>query len=169
VNRNSFAYESIIVALRLALVIALAWACWTIYQQVPTDNSSGSPEQPRVETQLTIKLMPWDETKNRSLEIPFELSPVDISAVQQEYEAERRSGIKFDDFLQSRMNGRAAIKGKLGTGGDATVLVPQGIWWLYTKLEGEPTLDWQLQLNISGRRMDVLLSRSNISQRSQEF
>jgi hypothetical protein len=169
VNRNSLAYEAIIFALRLALVIALAWGCWTIYQQVPADNSIGGFEQQASDTQLTIKLQSWDETKNRSLEIPFELSPVDITEVQQEYEAERRSGIKFDDFLQKRMNGRTAIKGKLGAGGAATVSVPQGIWWLYTKIEGEPTMDWQLQLNITGRKMDVLLSRSNISQRSQEF
>jgi hypothetical protein len=118
---------------------------------------------------LTIKLQPSGLTEGGSLEIPVELYPIDVTAVQHEFFSERRAGIRFEDFLRQKMNGQTMVKSQLDRDGGTTLMLRQGTWWLYATLNGAVTAEWRLPVNVAGRRQEVELSRTNVYERRQTF
>lgn len=169
-NTQSLAYNLIVGALRLALVLALIFAGLNIYRNLP-DESAGvvGPHGAEQQTTLLIILQPSPEDNGAAMNIPVELYPIDLSAVQREYLSERRPGVRFDDFLARRMSGKATIEAQLDERGQATVMVAPGKWWVHAVLSGARSVEWRLPINVAGLRQTIELTPENAYARMKSF
>lgn len=139
-----------------------------VYSKLPqqqTNNADGV----QGETLLQIVLLQPSGAETGALDIPVELYPVDIVAVQHEYFTERRAGKRFDDFLTERMKGRKRITARLDKHGQASVAISPGNWWLHALVSGEEDLEWRLPINIAGRKQTVELTSQNVYTRTRSF
>ncbi len=165
---QSIAYRLVTLTLRAALLLALFAAGWLVYQRQPGDVVSDI-ERPTGQTTLQIVLRPSPEMGGIALNIPVELSPVDIVAVRQEYFTERRAGKRFDDFLNERKNGRTSINIRLNPQGQSSVTVNPGNWWVHAVLSGEEDLEWRLPISVSGAKQTIELDPRNAYTRTKNF
>lgn len=159
----------IAVGLRIALIVALGAAVWSIYRRLPGDDPAMNGAGSASETMLLITLRPPADDPDAALDIPLELYPVDVAAVRREYQSELRAGMRFDDFLAQRMNGRATIKARLDKAGHATLTVPSGKWWVHAMLAGTLNIEWRLPINVAGRRQTAELTSENAYARMKSF
>ena len=165
---QSIAYRLVTLTLRAALLLALFAAGWIVYQRQPGDVVSNI-ERPTGQTTLQIVLRPSPEMGGIALNIPVELSPVDIVAVRHEYFIERRAGKRFDDFLNERKNGRTSINIRLNPQGQSSVAVSPGNWWVHALLSGEEDLEWRLPISVSGAKQTIELNLRNAYTRTKNF
>jgi hypothetical protein len=169
VNKQSTAYNLIAALLRLALILALGAAVWSIYRKLPSNDSATAGADSTSETTLLITLRPPPDERDATLDIPVELYPVDVAAVRREYQSDLHAGMRFDDFLARRMNGRAPIKGHLDKEGHATLTVPPGRWWIHATLAGTLNVEWRLPINVAGRKQTAELTPENAYARMKSF
>lgn len=168
-NTQSLAYNLLAGVLRLALVLALIFAGLSIYRSLPGDSGmTGSPDAGG-RTALLIILQPAPEDHGAAMNIPVELYPIDLSAVQREYLSERRPGVRFDDFLARRMNGKATVEAQLDERGQATVMLTPGKWWVHAVLSGARSVEWRLPVNVAGLRQTIELTPENAYARMKSF
>lgn len=160
--------ELIVNALRVALVVALAWGAWVAYRRLPHDaGTAAGGAQP---TLLRIVLRRDELEPGASAEeVPVELYSVDVAAARREFEDERRFGQRFDDFVARRMGARQPVAARLDREGRATVSVPPGRWWIHATLEGARELSWRLPVNVAGREQTVELTPTNAYTRTKSF
>lgn len=167
-NTRSFSYNLVTVALRVALLVALAGWVWSIYQRLPgggvnvTEDAAG-------ETALLIVLRPSPRDTGAAVNIPVRLYPVDLSAVQREYGFEPRPGVRFEDFLKDRLQGRSPVHARLDESGQAIVMLTPGRWWVHALLAGPQHVEWRLPVNVAGRQQTVELNTGNIYARTKSF
>ena len=154
-------------ALRLALVLALGGAVWSVYRRLPADE--GGEASNASQTALSIQLLPAPEDAGAPLGVSVELYPVDIAAVRREYASEPRPGLRFDDFLKRRMRGRTPIEAQLDQSGQATVTIAPGKWWVHAVLAGQYNLEWRLPVNVYGPRQTIQLTSNNAYARTKTF
>jgi hypothetical protein len=171
VNSDSPAYHIVLRLLRIGLVLSMFWVWWSVYIGLPFQDGDTAFNSMRQapETLLTISLQPSQVAEGQTLEIPVELYPLDLTAVEREFYSERRAGVRFDDFLLKKLNGRPALKAKFDRDGGASLMVPQGSWWLYTTLLGTVTTEWRVPLNVSGTRQQISLTTENQYMRWKAF
>jgi hypothetical protein len=169
VNTRSPAYNIIVAALRVALVAALIWAGWSIYQRLPSGGLETANDATASETALLIVLRPSPRDVSATVSIPVQLYPVDVTAVQREYGFEPRPGVRFEDFLNERMQGRSPVRAQLDERGQATVMVRPGRWWVHAMLSGSQNVEWRLPVNVSGRQQTIELSNGNMYARTKSF
>ena len=169
-NTRSPAYNIITVILRVALLATLIGAGWNIYRRLPDGGlERTSREAAASETSLQIVLRPSPRDTSAAVSIPVQLYPVDVSAVQREYGFEPRPGVRFEDFLKERMQGREPVKAQLDGRGQATVMVTPGRWWIHALLSGAQNVEWRLPVNVSGRQQTIELNPANIYARTKSF
>jgi hypothetical protein len=168
VNSQSLSYRILALAGRAALVLALAGAGWLVYQRLP-DNRSSAKRNTAGHTLVQIVLRRSQDIRATAVDIPVEMSPVDLVAVRHEFFVEPRAGQRFDEFLHSRMNGRSAVNTRLDSEGQAFVPLLPGEWWLHAVLSGEEDLEWRLKVMISGDKQTVELTLENAYTRSKSF
>lgn len=126
------------------------------------------------QTALLIVLVPAAEDTG-ALNIPVQLYPVDLAAARREFfdpdnrRSQRRAGVRFDDFLKQRMNGRAPIETQLNERGQKTIMVTSGKWWIHATLTGTHNTEWRLPVNIYGRKQTVELTSGNAYARTKSF
>jgi hypothetical protein len=168
VNTRSPAYNLVIAVLRVALVLALIGAVWSVYHQLPSGGIEATNDAVS-ETALVIVLRPSPRDPSATVSIPVQLYPVDLSAVQREYGFEPRPGVRFEDFLNERMQGRIPVKTQLDAHGQATVMLRPGKWWVHALLSGSQNVEWRLPINVSGRQQTVELSNVNMYARTKSF
>ena len=167
-NTRSPVYNLVIAVLRVALVGALIWAGWNVYERLPggtieeTQDAAG-------QTSLVIVLRPSPKDTTAPVNIPVQLYPVDLSAVQREYGFEPRPGVRFEDFLSERMKGRAPIKARLDERGQATIVLNPGRWWVHALLSGSQNVEWRVPVHVSGRQQTIELNTGNIYARTKSF
>lgn len=170
VNRQSgLAHGVIIGVLRVALVLALIWAGWFIYKRLPDESSAIGAGSVVSQTALQIRLRPAAEDAFAPLDIPVELMPVDVAAVQREYLSEPTGGVRFEEFLKRRMEGRKSIKGSLDKSGQTVLMVAPGRWWIHTTLAGTDNIEWRLPVNVNGQQQTVELKPENAYTRARSF
>jgi hypothetical protein len=167
VEVTSFRREILISILQLALISALILAALSIYHRLPPDPSLA--EQVTEPTLVTLALRGDAWADAVPAEIQIDLYPLDLTAVQREFVSERRAGVRFDDFLEKKLNGQKPVKVKMELNGESSVRLAPGRWWLYATMPGPVTTEWRLTLNVSGRRQTVELTPANIYARSQSF
>lgn len=165
---NSLVYNLLTSTLRVALVFSLLLSGWLIYNKLPHQESATTATS-NSKTTLQIILRPADNSGDEALDIPFELSPVDIVATRHEFFTERRAGKSFDEFMNERMAGRTPVDGKFDKQGQAMVIVNSGTWWLHVQFAGAENLEWRLKLDTNGSKQIVLLTSDNIYMRSRSF
>jgi hypothetical protein len=155
--------------LRVALLAVIIGAGWNIYRQLPGGGDAETADNAAGETTLQIILRPSPKDEGVAINIPVQLYPIDVAAVQREFGFERRPGVRFEDFLKTRMHGRAPIKAQLDATGQATVMVAPGKWWLYAALTGPENVEWELPLNVSGHQQTIELNTANVYARTKSF
>lgn len=167
-NTRSLFNNLVTVVLRVALVGALVWAGGNVYERLPVGVLEEVPDA-GAQTSLVIILRPSPKEARTGVDIPVQLYPVDLSAVQREYGFEPRPGVRFEDFLAERMKGRAPVKARLDERGQATVVLPPGRWWVHALLSGSQNVEWRVPVNVTGRQQTVELNTGNIYARTKSF
>jgi hypothetical protein len=172
VNQKNLALSLITVVLRIALVLALFAAGWSIYRHLPgnaPERATGEADVSVEETALRIILRATAGEPDAPLNVPVELYSIDIMAAQNEFFSERRPGKRLDDFLAERMGNRAPVEGRLDREGQTTVQVKPGAWWIHATLPGTLNIEWRLRVNVSGRKQTVELTSDNAYTRTKSF
>lgn len=170
-NTQHFFYDAVSAVLRITLVLALVASVWNIYRHLPDDSN----EQTRngsnavVETELRIVMREPTDHLRAALNLPVELYPIDMTAVQKEFFSERRPGKRLEDFTAERMGDRAPIETRFDKNGEVTVRVKPGPWWIHATLPGEPNIVWRLRVSVSGLKQTVELSPDNAYTRTRSF
>lgn len=167
-KKKRFVYDLVIGVLRVALVVALIATGWNIYQRLP---AGPSPEQEAAAgvTELQIVLRPSPRDNGAAINILVQLYPIDVSAAQREYGFEPRPGVRFEDFLNERMQGRSPVRAHLDEHGEAVVMLTPGRWWVHALLSGAQNVEWRLPVNVSGRQQTVELNTGNVYARTKSF
>ena len=167
-NSRSISYKALALVVRGALLVALAGAAWIVYQKLPASGSHPGASAAG-QTTVQIVLHRSSDIQATAVDIPIELSPVDLVAVKHEFFVEPRPGQHFNEFLRERMNGRTEVKTRLDPQGRVTVLVAPGEWWLHAVLSGEEDLEWRLPVTIRGDKQTIELTLQNTYTRSKSF
>jgi len=166
---RSVARALAIVFLRVALIALLFGAGWFIYKQLPVSNSGVVADGSSSKVQIILKNIP--DIGATGLDVPVEIYPVDIVAIQHEFFTERRPGKRFEDFFKERMNAsqRKQISARLDQQGQRTVLLSPGNWWLHAKLSGVEEVEWRLPLTVTSEKQTIELTPQNAYTRSRSF
>ena len=164
---KSIARAFSIVLLRVALIALLVLAGWFIYKQLPASDSEGVADNMGSKVEIILKSIP--DVGAARLDVPVDLYPVDIVAVQHEFFTEARPGKRFEDFFKERMKGRTPINSRLDQQGHGTILLSPGNWWLHAKLSGEEEVEWRLPLTITREKQTIELTPQNAYTRSRSF
>jgi len=167
VNTKSLRFNLAATLLKIALLAVLIGAGWNVYRKLPGGGSEANDAANQ--TALLIVLRPSEKESGMAINVPVQLYPVDISAVQREFGFERHPGLRFEDFLKERMQGRAPVKTQLDDKGQATVMVTPGKWWIHATLSGSQNVEWRLPINVSGRQQTIELNGENIYARTKSF
>ncbi len=157
--------------LRVALMTSLIGAGWNIYRNLPdgelaAGRAAGGAQS---ETALQIVLRRGATDSNAPLDIPVELYSIDVAALKREYGSEPRPGMRFDDFLARRLKRHPPVTSRLDRGGQATVIVKPGKWWIHALLSGDQNVEWRLPVEVAGRRQTVELTSENAYARMKSF
>lgn len=155
--------------LRVALVFALFFAVWSIYRRLPHDATTNDGAERTRETVLHIIMRRTPDDSATGAEIPVQLFSIDVAAAQREFFSERRAGVRFEDFMTRRMQGRTPVNTRLDANGQATINLPPGRWWIHATLDGTEEVTWRLPINVSGREQTVELSQANAYMRTKSF
>ena len=155
--------------LRALLLAALVGAGWRIYQRLPAGESDPRGAGAAQPTTLHIVLRRTDEDSATGAGLDVHLFSVDVAAVQREFISEHRPGVRFDDFLTRRMQGRAPLSAQLDRNGQATIAVSPGRWWIHATLNGAEEITWRLPVNVAGREQTVELTPGNAYMRAKSF
>lgn len=166
-NTKGLTYNLAATLLKVLLLAALIGAGWNVYRKLPVGGTESA--EAASETSLVIVLRPSEKESGAVLNIPVQLYPVDVAAVEREFGFERHAGVRFEDFLKERMEGRAPVKTQLDEHGQATVNVPPGKWWVHATLTGSQNVEWRLPINVSGRQQTVELNADNAYARTKSF
>lgn len=174
-NTQTLSYNLTVAILRVGLLAALIWAGWSVYSNLPSDNSGSetldrsAAGQSGGETALLIVLRRSSNNAGAKVNIPVELYPIDVAAAAREFRFEPHPGVRFEDFLRQRMQGRAPVKAQLDERGQAVVMVAPGKWWVHAVLSDSHNVEWRVPVNVSGRQQTVELTSGNIYTRTKSF
>ncbi|MFN2453216.1 MAG: hypothetical protein ABR577_03250 [Pyrinomonadaceae bacterium] len=174
-STRSFTSNLIINCLRAALVLALVGAGWAIYRTLPPGASIATNGAGSRTTLVIFLRRPFDESAETPLSVPVELYPVDVAAMRREFfdpdnrRAERRTGMRFDDFLARRMAGRPPVATRFDEHGQTMVTIAPGKWWVHATLTGAQNLEWRVPVNVSGREQSIELTPANAYARTESF
>lgn len=157
--------------MRFALVVALFAAGWSIYRRLPADEAGSifGDAGHASETRVRIVLQRTVSDSVLKNAVPVQLYSINVAAAQREFLAERRAGMRLEDFITRRMKGRPIIEGQLDERGEVTLDVPSGTWWVHATRPGEPELMWRLRVYIAGRDQTIELTPDNAYTRAKRF
>lgn len=155
------------VLLRVALVAGLFAAAWSVYRGLPAGEGAGEGGEPDGATALRIVLRrPPDASADK---VPVQLYSINMTAARNEFDSEKRPGIRFEDFAMRLMGARRPVTAELDERGETVVVVTPGRWWIHATLEGARELSWRLPVNASGREKTVELTPENAYTRAKRF
>ena len=168
---NTPGYNIFAGILRIALMAALIGAVWNIYRNLPDGElaAGGGAAGAQSETALQIVLRRGPTDTDAPLDIPVELYSIDVAALRREYGSEPRPGMRFDDFLARRLKRHPPVTSRLDRGGQTTVMIAPGKWWIHALLYGEQNVEWRLPVEVAGRRQIVELTSENAYARMKSF
>ena len=156
-------------ALRVGLLVALVGAGWRIYHRLPIEDSNADGATQARPTTLRIVLRRAPDDGAPDAQIGVQLFSVDTAAVWREFVSERRPGVRFNDFLASRMQDRPPLATRLDAQGQAFVAVPPGRWWIHATLNSTEEITWRLPINVAGREQTVELTPDNAYMRTKSL
>jgi hypothetical protein len=168
VDNQAIYYRLLANALRAALILALASACWLVYERLPKSNPVNAPNNSGPAT-VEIILRPPTSLDSVAKDIPVEISPIDMAAVRHEFNSEPRLGQRYDEFLHGRMKGRSPISVQLDQQGRGSAAIPPGEWWIHAVLAADEDIEWRLKITITGGPQTIELTPDNVYTRSKRF
>ena len=156
----------------VALIAALVGAVWGVYARLPRDGRAvvGAGDARSSATLLRVRLrrdeigFPVSDEK-----VSVQLYPINMTAARNEFDSERRPGVRFEDFANRLMGDRQPLSAELDARGEASLAVPPGRWWSHATVNGERELTWRLPVNVSGREKSVELTPDNAYTRAKKF
>jgi hypothetical protein len=156
----------------VALIAALVGAVWGVYARLPRDGRAvvGAGDARSSATLLRVRLrrdeigFPVSDEK-----VSVQLYPINMTAARNEFDSERRPGVRFEDFANRLMGDRRPLSADLDARGEASLAVPPGRWWIHATVNGERELTWRLPVNVSGREKAVELTPDNAYTRAKKF
>ena len=156
----------------VALIAALVGAVWGVYARLPRDGRAvvGAGDARSSATLLRVRLrrdeigFPVSDEK-----VSVQLYPINMTAARNEFDSERRPGVRFEDFANRLMGDRQPLSADLDARGEASLAVPPGRWWIHATVNGERELTWRLPVNVSGREKAVELTPDNAYTRAKKF
>jgi CRP-like cAMP-binding protein len=168
---NTPVYNIFTGLLRAALLAALIGAGWNIYRNLPGGElgMGGATAGAQSATALQIVLRRAPNDADAPMDIPVELYSIDVAALRREYGSEPRPGMRFEDFLARRMKSHPPVTSRLDRGGQTTVMIAPGKWWIRALLSGEQNVEWRLPVEVAGRRQTVELTPENAYARMKSF
>ncbi len=155
--------------IRLALVVSLAAAGWSVYRHLSDDEGAVSNRQANSAAETALRITLRGPAGGPALDVQVELYPIDIMAARNEFFSERRPGTRLDDFLTERMGNRSPVEGRFDREGQVTLMVKPGPWWIHATLPGELNIEWRLRVNVSGSRQSAELTPDNAYTRTKSF
>lgn len=165
---NTPSYNIFTGLLRAALLAALVGAGWNIYRHLPGGElAAAGGAQSATALQIVLRRAPTD--MDAPMDIPVELYSIDVAALRREYGSEPRPGMRFDDFLARRMKSHPPVTSRLDRGGQTTLMIAPGKWWIHALLSGEQNVEWRLPVEVTGRRQTVELTPENAYARMKSF
>lgn len=167
-NKQSLGYSLLVTLLQVALLVTLFVGVRQLYDSMPS-GAIVNGESVGGETALQIILRPSARDNGVAIDVPVQLYPVDVSAVQREFGFEPHPGVHFEDFLKERMQGRSPVRARFDRNGRATVIVSQGKWWVHAMLAGSQNVEWRLPITVTGRQQQVELNADNAYARTKTF
>jgi hypothetical protein len=169
---QSFTRRIAVALASVALVAALGGAVWGVYRRLPEGerNASRAPRSGQRTTLLRVRLRREGVGFTVSAKkVPVQLYPINMEAARNEYDSEPRHGQRFGDFATRLMGGRQRIDAELDEGGEASINVPPGRWWIHAEVDGERELAWRLPVEVAGREKTVELTKENAYLRAKRF
>jgi len=171
-ERHNFTRKVAAALAGVVLVAALGGAVLQVYRRLPEDERASSrlAREGRRTTVLRVRLrregvgFPVSARK-----VPVQLFPINMAAARNEYDSEPRHGQRFEEFATRLMGGRQKIDAELDEGGEASIPVPPGRWWIHAEIDGERELAWRLPVEINGREKTVELTKDNAYLRAKRF
>jgi len=171
-NRSpaSLALAAVKVLLALALIAALVFAGWRIYQRLPAGTSDQTIAIDR-SAKAPWRVVVRSRVANATLHSPLELYHFDLVGTRREYEASPRLARQFDDFLARRMNNVKPLKAEVNGDGHAVAMLGAGDWWLHASasLDTGEKIEWRLPLAVANRDQSIDLSFENAYERTKKF
>lgn len=160
--------------LRAALVAALVAAAWSVHQSLPPGGgwggAAGGDERPGATAlRIVLRRTPAVTLDASAAKVPVQLYPINMTAARNEYDSEKRPGVRFEDFATRLMGERQPVTAELDERGEAVVFVPHGRWWVHATVNGARELTWRLPVNASGREKTVELTPENAYLRAKRF
>lgn len=156
----------------VALVAGLGGAVLSVYRRLPMDERvpTRTARAGQRTTLLHVRLrregvgFPISAKK-----VPVQLYPINMAAARNEYDSEPRHGQRFEEFATRLMGGRRKIDAELDEGGEVSIPVPPGRWWIHAGIDGERELAWRLSVEVAGREKTVELTKENAYLRAKKF
>src|SRR2546430_3617768 len=96
------------IILGAALLASLFAAGWSVYRRLPGDGAKDGPNSTS-ETEVTIVKYDAPEFNARGNDIVIEAYRVDFSTIRREFFNQPRLGLRFEDFLAKRMQGKTPV------------------------------------------------------------
>ena len=168
----NFTRRILVVVAGAALVAALGGAVWGVYRRLPGDERAGQLAARGRQRTTLLRLRLRREGVGfpvSTRKVPVQLYPINMTAARNEYDSEQRHGQRFEEFATRLMGGRQKIDAELDEGGEATVNVPPGRWWIHAEIGGERELAWRLPVEVNGREKTVELTKENAYLRAKRF
>ncbi len=159
------------IVLALALLGGLFFSGWRVYRRLTDEHPDPTPamNMSGPATDLTITLPSDVAAAGHSASI--ELYPIDLQALQKQYEAMSRTNKQFDEFLANRLKDVTPVRVSTDGRGRALANVSEGNWWLHARssLANGETIEWRLPLKVSAAQKTVELTRENAYERTKKF
>src|SRR5713226_2730103 len=95
--------------LALALIASLFAAGWSVYRRLPSDGANVATNS-AAETEVTIVKYDAPELNGKGNDIVIEAYRVDFSTIRREFLAQPHAGMRFEDFLARRMQGKTPVR-----------------------------------------------------------
>ena len=169
---QSFTRRVAAAAAGVVLVATLGGAVWGVYRRLPEDERTaqraarGSRRTTLLRLRLRREGVGFPVSAKR---VPVQLFPINMTAARNEFDSERRSGQRFEEFATRLMGGRQKIDAELDEAGEAAIPVPPGKWWVHAEIDGERELAWRLPVEIAGREKTIELTKENAYLRAKRF
>ena len=157
------------VILGTALVASLFGAGWSVYRRLPGDGANVATNS-AAETEVTIVKYDALELNGKGNDIVIEAYRVDFSTIRREFLEQPHGGMRFEDFLARRMQGKTPVRTQLDSNGRAVVMLAPGNWWIHaTMANGDESIEWRLPITVTGGKQTVALTAQNVDERSKKF
>src|ERR671917_106762 len=120
---QSFTRRVAAAAAGVVLVAALGGAVWGVYRRLPEDERTaqraarGSQRTTLLRVRLRREGVGFPVSAKR---VPVQLFPINMTAARNEFDSEKRSGQRFEEFATRLMGGRQKIDVELDEAGELT-------------------------------------------------